>query len=683
MDHLRLACIILFGLPFVSFNANLNAAPADTPGTQTPEENRVSDPVLGSYLAYLHGRMAELEGNTDAAEAYYKAAIRASRNPGFIYLDLGRLYERKGDWEQAIENLQRAVSLLPDSAEAYRALGEVYEMRSLIDDKYDGINQAVTAYQNYLDRIQSPDPNVLTRVLSLLTDRGRDEEARAFAETYATKWPDSVELWSFLSNSYQTIKQMDKAEEAFKKWTELELNNPDAWESYAQFLLEQNRAEEASHALAAAIKLQPDDFNLVRNLVHIYRNRKKYDTALEFISAYEKSHPQDPQAALLAADVIADRDGPSQALNFLQKHQETYFESDPWPIKIGRLWLLYRARRYREALELANKLLVELDNTSQNIDVKVMNRYKKMILSQVGIIHFLRGEYEKAIATLKDTDVAIENPEVLDILIESQIALNQFEEAQNLINLGQSRYSTENERWIPLQIRLMESRGQIQEALKLLDSLPSEKQWREKVLFFHRQSRFQDALNLLETLRKKFPDNPDIEYFYGSSLERLGKYDQAAKVFLRLLEKKPDYAQALNYLGYMWVEHNQYVSEGTRLIQKALTLDPENPAYMDSLAWGFYRQGDYASAKKWITETLLRVDFDPLILEHAGDIYAASGDLDHAAQFWIQALSIQQPLETNPDFSPDRVFLKLREICGKNPRLNCPDLQSMQNSRQH
>lgn len=52
-----------------------------------------------------------------------------------------------------------------------------------------------------------------------------------------------------------------------------------------------------------------------------------------------------------------------------------------------------------------------------------------------------------------------------------------------------------------------------------------------------------------------------------------------------------------NYLGYLLIDYDINVADGIKYVKLALKLSPNNPAYLDSLAWGYYKQGDCQNAK--------------------------------------------------------------------------------------
>ena len=83
----------------------------------------------------------------------------------------------------------------------------------------------------------------------------------------------------------------------------------------------------------------------------------------------------------------------------------------------------------------------------------------------------------------------------------------------------------------------------------------------------------------------------------GALFERQKKYDASEEAFRKVLALNPDHAGALNYLGYMLADRNVRLDEAYQMIQKAVDLEPENGAYLDSLGWVYYRQGKLTEAE--------------------------------------------------------------------------------------
>jgi Flp pilus assembly protein TadD len=81
------------------------------------------------------------------------------------------------------------------------------------------------------------------------------------------------------------------------------------------------------------------------------------------------------------------------------------------------------------------------------------------------------------------------------------------------------------------------------------------------------------------------PGNRRILFELGATLERLGERGEAMTLLRKLVKFDTANAVALNYLGYMLVEDNRDLDYAGRLIDRALRLEPENGAYLDSKGW--------------------------------------------------------------------------------------------------
>ncbi len=131
--------------------------------------------------------------------------------------------------------------------------------------------------------------------------------------------------------------------------------------------------------------------------------------------------------------------------------------------------------------------------------------------------------------------------------------------------------------------------------------------------------------------------------YYAGLCEEMGLLDQAISKARQALALAPASAEVNNFLGYILADHGLALAEAEELISKAVQDEPENVAYLDSLAWVRYRQGDYARARSAILKAvrLSGSHPDPVILEHAGDICAAVGLNELAARYWWEALNSQ------------------------------------------
>src|SRR6202021_960968 len=116
-----------------------------------------------------------------------------------------------------------------------------------------------------------------------------------------------------------------------------------------------------------------------------------------------------------------------------------------------------------------------------------------------------------------------------------------------------------------------------------------------------------------EALATKPEEKAFVGYYRGTVAVRQKFFYQAEIEFRKGLQMSPDFATIKNYLGYMLAERGQKLDEAVAMLKKAVTFDPQNGAYLDSLAWAYYKQGQYALAEDYERKASLRIPNDPTV----------------------------------------------------------------------
>jgi len=124
------------------------------------------------------------------------------------------------------------------------------------------------------------------------------------------------------------------------------------------------------------------------------------------------------------------------------------------------------------------------------------------------------------------------------------------------------------------------------------------------------------------------------------AFEGLKRYDDSEASLRRVLSHNPNHAEALNFLGYMYAERGVKLDEAESLIERALEQRPKDGYYMDSLAWVYYKKGDYARALKVQQKAVAEVPDDATMQEHMGDILWRRGMAAKAKKAWSDSLKL-------------------------------------------
>src|SRR5262249_16012917 len=140
-------------------------------------------------------------------------------------------------------------------------------------------------------------------------------------------------------------------------------------------------------------------------------------------------------------------------------------------------------------------------------------------------------------------------------------------------------------------------------------------------------------------------------------------FDQADSEFRKVLTvtppSDPQAAATLNYLGYMNADRGVKLDESLGMIKQALSFEPNNGAYLDSLGWAYFKLGKYDLAEESLNKAAVHMSSDPTVQEHLGDLYQKTGRLKLAAAHWDRA--VQEWNKTVPAQQDQEDFAKVQQ----------------------
>jgi predicted Zn-dependent protease len=145
-----------------------------------------------------------------------------------------------------------------------------------------------------------------------------------------------------------------------------------------------------------------------------------------------------------------------------------------------------------------------------------------------------------------------------------------------------------------------------------------------------------EAFAFLARVLESQPDQPELLYETALAAEKLGYVDLLERHLRRLLVLKPDSAQAYNALGYSFADRNIRLEEAAQLIDKALSLAPDDPFILDSKGWVLFRQGKASVALETLKKAFAQKP-DAEIAAHIGEVLWALGRPEEAKAVWRDA----------------------------------------------
>ncbi|UCL86201.1 tetratricopeptide repeat protein [Pseudomonas sp. HS-18] len=148
------------------------------------------------------------------------------------------------------------------------------------------------------------------------------------------------------------------------------------------------------------------------------------------------------------------------------------------------------------------------------------------------------------------------------------------------------------------------------------------------------------AWSVIQQGLKQFPDDLNLLYTRSMLAEKRNDLAQMEQDLRLIIQREPDNAMALNALGYTLADRTTRYSEARDLIQKAHSLNPDDPAILDSLGWVNYRLGNLSEAESYLRKALERFP-DHEVAAHLGEVLWAQGKQSEARKVWATALQSQ------------------------------------------
>ncbi len=175
---------------------------------------------------------------------------------------------------------------------------------------------------------------------------------------------------------------------------------------------------------------------------------------------------------------------------------------------------------------------------------------------------------------------------------------------------------------------------------KISDTFP--KQQLETLLLkaevFNAQKKYQQAYDLLTVELKASPDKKELLYTRALIAEKLNKLDILETDLKKILAKTPDDANTLNALGYTLVDRTKRYDEAEKYILKAIKLKPDEPVFLDSLGWLYYKQGKSTEALKHLRKAY-EMQAESEIAAHLAQVLLSMGEAGEAKKVFEKAFA--------------------------------------------
>jgi tetratricopeptide (TPR) repeat protein len=648
-------CLIFTGSILLAQTQPAHAGDASAAATaQSAAKTKVPDRAAAYYhfaLAHMYEEQVASYGRSELANKAieeYRAAIDADPTSAYLTSGLAELYAKTGRIRDAVIEAQDIIKRDPNNLEARRLLGRIY-LRSLGDMQAGNGSQSVLklAIEQYeqIVRLQPDsmdDHLLLGRLYRLNNDLQKAENE---FKTAVKLQPGSEEAVTTLAYLYNELGDTSRAAQVLSSVPDV-ARSAKLYSALGYTYEQQKQYKNAVEAYRHAIELDRDNLDAIRGLAQNLLNDGQTDAALEQYKVIADANPEDAQTYIRIAEIYRKQGKFDSALENLKKAESMVQDSVEVPYNIAAV---YQAQgRYDEAIQIMKDLLKKSEKPN-NSYTQGEKSNRAVFLERLGTIYRDQGNNVSASDTFRQM-VALggeDNQERgYQQIIDTWREAKEWQRATDVAKEAVQKVPKSVDLKMVLAAQQADM-GDPDRALKDVRALLKGDAGDRQVYIALAQMntrlrRFADAgqaLDKAEQLSTKPDDKEYVWFLRGSTFEREKRYAEAEEQFKKVLASDPQHASALNYLGYMLADQNTKLEEALGYIKKAVELDPANGAYLDSLGWAYFRLGKYELAEENLVKASQKINTDPTVHDHLGDLYQKTGRLKLAAINWERALN--------------------------------------------
>jgi tetratricopeptide (TPR) repeat protein len=423
-----------------------------------------------------------------------------------------------------------------------------------------------------------------------------------------------------------------------------------------------NQTKAAIASYSRVIALDPSRQNVYLQLGGMYMEQEQWPAARQVYEQLVRNFPGAYAGYFFLGRI--------SAINGDRKSARAYFEKtlilEPELMESRfELGALYEAdKNYKQAASIYSDILKQ---DSNNVQAKIA----------LGHAYYQQGLKKKAQPIFTALGrMSVEDSAIVRILVRDYLDVRNFEAANTIIQ-GMIDGGAGNSDLNYLAGVALDGLGEKDAAIDQLKQVAPGSRFFQNAtvhaaLLYQEREQLPAAIDFLLNTIEKDPQNPEFYLYLGSFYEQVEDYEKAEKalgdglaldpknsrLYFRLgvvydkwgrkddsiaamqevLRFEPTNPNALNYLGYTYADMGIKLDEAEKLIRKALEQKPGDGYITDSLAWVYYKRGEYEQALPLLEQAASLVPDDPIVKEHLGDVYNKLGMTEKALQSYRRSI---------------------------------------------
>ena len=495
--------------------------------------------------------------------------------------------------------------------------------------------------------------------------------------------PNAASALYEVSQYYMFLRQVPQGQEALEKAV---ANAPDNYwysQGLASLYQQQNELDKAITLLEQMVVRFPAKQDPLFNLLDLYGRQEKYDKVISTLNRLEKHMGKNEQLSMEKFRIYLQMKDDKKAFQEIESLVQEYPMDMRYQVILGDVYL--QNGKKQEAYDVYQKVLAaEPDNPmaifsmasyykqtgqeelyQQQLDTLLLNK-KVTPDTKVGVMRQMIVENEQAdkdstqIIALFDRIMKQEQDDPQIPMLYAQYLLSKNMEAESVPVLEQvvDLDPTNNAARMML-IGAGLKKEDYKQIIKVcepgIEATPDALEFYYYLAVAYNQAEKPDSVISIckRALEHKTADGKKeiVSEFYsilGDMYHTQKQMKEAYAAYDSALVYNPSNIGALNNYAYYLSVERRDLDKAEEMSYKTVKAEPNNATYLDTYAWILFEKGNYAEARIYIDNAMKSEggDKSDVIVEHCGDIYYMTGDVDGALTYWKKALEMGSESKT-------------------------------------
>ena len=495
--------------------------------------------------------------------------------------------------------------------------------------------------------------------------------------------PNAASALYEVSQYYMFLRQVPQGQEALEKAV---ANAPDNYwysQGLASLYQQQNELDKAVTLLEQMVVRFPAKQDPLFNLLDLYGRQEKYDEVISTLNRLEKRMGKNEQLSMEKFRIYLQMKDDKKAFQEIESLVQEYPMDMRYQVILGDVYL--QNGKKQEAYDVYQKVLAaEPDNPmaifsmasyykqtgqeelyQQQLDTLLLNK-KVTPDTKVGVMRQMIVENEQAdkdstqIIALFDRIMKQEQDDPQIPMLYAQYLLSKNMEAESVPVLEQvvDLDPTNNAARMML-IGAAVKKEDYKQIIKVcepgIEATPDALEFNYYLAIAYNQAEKPDSVISIckRALEHKTADGKKeiVSEFYsilGDMYHTQKQMKEAYAAYDSALVYNPSNIGALNNYAYYLSVERRDLDKAEEMSYKTVKAEPNNATYLDTYAWILFEKGNYAEARIYIDNAMKSEggDKSDVIVEHCGDIYYMTGDVDGALTYWKKALEMGSESKT-------------------------------------